>query len=54
MCVYIYVYAKNVLLKFILCIYIYIYIYYVLIFIELYFSNFRPLTCFSVMISEAV
>ena len=28
--------------------------YYVLIFIELYFSNFRPLTCFSVMISDAV
>ena len=23
-------------------------------FIELYFSNFRPLTCFSVMIPEAV
>jgi len=29
-------------------------LYYVLIFIELYFSNFRPLTCFSVMIPEAV
>jgi len=28
--------------------------YYLLIFIELYFSNFRPLTCFSVMILEAV
>ena len=28
--------------------------YYSLIFIELYFSNFRPLTCFSVMIPEAV
>ena len=28
--------------------------YYVLIFIELYFSNFRPLTCFSVMIPDAV
>ena len=28
--------------------------YYLLIFIELYFSNFRPLTCFSVMIPEAV
>ena len=26
----------------------------VLIFIELYFSNFRPLTCFSVMIPDAV
>ena len=24
------------------------------IFMELYFSNFRPLTCFSVMIPEAV
>jgi len=28
--------------------------YYVLIFIELYFSNFRPFTCFSVMIPDAV
>ena len=28
--------------------------YYLLIFIELCFSNFRPLTCFSVMIPEAV
>ena len=28
--------------------------YYVLIFIELYFSNFRPLMCFSVMIPDAV
>jgi len=28
--------------------------YYVLIFIELYFSNFRPLTCFSVRIPDAV
>jgi len=28
--------------------------YYLLIFIELYFSNFRPLTCFSVMIPEDV
>jgi len=28
--------------------------YYLLIFIELYFSNFRLLTCFSVMMSEAV
>ena len=28
--------------------------YYVLISIELYFRNFRPLTCFSVMIPEAV
>ena len=28
--------------------------YYLLIFIELYFSNFRPFTCFSVMIPEAV
>ena len=28
--------------------------YYLLIFIELYFSNFRPLTCFSVTIPEAV
>jgi len=28
--------------------------YYVLIFIELYFSNFRPLTCFSVTIPDAV
>jgi len=27
---------------------------YVLMFIELYFSNFRPLTCFSVMIPDAV
>ena len=26
----------------------------VLIYIELYFINFRPLTCFSVMISKAV
>jgi len=28
--------------------------YYVLIFIELYFSNFRPLSCFSVMIPDTV
>ena len=28
--------------------------YYVLIFIELYFSNFRPLTCFTVMKPVAV
>jgi len=28
--------------------------YYLLIFIELYFGNFRPLACFSVMITEAV
>ena len=28
--------------------------YYLLIFTELYFSNFRPLTCFNVMIPEAV
>ena len=28
--------------------------YYMLIFIELYFSNFRPLTCFSVMLPETV
>jgi len=28
--------------------------YYLLIFIELDFSNFRPITCFSVMIPEAV
>jgi len=28
--------------------------YYLLKFIELYFSNFRPLTCFSMMITEAV
>ena len=28
--------------------------YYLLIIIELYFSNFRPLTCFGVMIPEAV
>jgi len=28
--------------------------YYLLTFIEMYFSNFRPLTCFSVMIPEAV
>jgi len=28
--------------------------YNLLIFIELYFSNFRPLTCFSVMIPEAM
>jgi len=28
--------------------------YYLLIFIELYFNNFRPLTCFSVPIPEAV
>jgi len=27
---------------------------YLLIFIDLYFSNFRPLTCFSLMIPEAV
>ena len=27
--------------------------YCVLIFIELYFNNFRPLTCFSVMITDA-
>jgi len=27
---------------------------YVLIFIELYFSDFRPITCFSVMIPDAV
>ena len=34
--------------------YIYKSYYYMLIFIELYFSNFRPLTCLSVMIPEAV
>ena len=28
--------------------------YYVLIFIEWYFSNFRPLNCFSVMITDSV
>ena len=28
--------------------------YYLLIFIELYFSNFRPLTCISVTIPDAV
>ena len=28
--------------------------YCLLIFIELYFSNFRPITCFSVTIPEAV
>jgi len=28
--------------------------YYVLIFIEFYFSNFRPITCFSVMLPDAV
>ena len=28
--------------------------YYVLIFIESYFSNFRPLTCFGVTIADAV
>ena len=28
--------------------------YYVLISIELYFSNFRPLTCFSVMMPDVV
>ena len=28
--------------------------YYVFIFIELYFSNFRPLTCFSVTTPDAV
>jgi len=28
--------------------------YYVLIFIELYFSNFRPVTCLSVMTPDAV
>jgi len=28
--------------------------YHLVIFVELYFSNFRPLTCFSVMIPEAV
>ena len=28
--------------------------YYLFMFKELYFSNFRPLTCFSVMIPEAV
>jgi len=33
-------------------IYIYVFAYYLLIFIELYFSNFRPLSCFSVMIPE--
>jgi len=30
------------------------YKYYVFVLIELYFSNFRPLTCFSVMIPEVV
>jgi len=34
--------------------FIYKFYYYVLILIELYFSNFRPLTCFSVMIPDAV
>jgi len=41
---------EHIIVKFIL----YICTYYVLIFIELYFSNFRPLTCFSVLIPEAV
>ena len=30
------------------------YYYYLLMFIEFYFSNFSPFTCFSVMIPEAV
>jgi len=34
--------------------FIYKFYYYVLIFIELYFSNFRPVTCFNVMIPDAV
>ena len=34
--------------------FIYKFYYYLLICIELYFSNFRPLTCFSVMIPDAV
>jgi len=34
--------------------FIYRFYYYVLIFIELYFSNFRSLTCFTVMIPDAV
>jgi len=40
---------KHVVVKF-----IYKFYYYVFIFTELYFSNFRPLTCFSVMITGAV
>ena len=40
---------EQIVLKF-----TYKFYYYVLIFIELYFSNFRPLTCFSVMIPDAV
>jgi len=34
--------------------FMYNFYYDVLIFIELYFSNFRPLTCFSVTIPDAV
>jgi len=34
--------------------FIYNFYYYVLLFIELYFSNFRPLTRFSVTIPDAV
>ena len=34
--------------------YIHKFYYYVLIFIELYFRNFRPLACFSVTIPNAV
>ena len=39
---------EHVVVKF-----MYEFYYYVLIFIELNFSNFRPLTCFSVMIQDA-
>jgi hypothetical protein len=34
--------------------FIYIFYYYVLIFIELYFSNFIPPICFNMMIPDAV
>jgi len=40
---------EHVVVKF-----MYEFYYYVLVFIELYFSNFRPLTFFSVIIPDAV
>ena len=40
---------EHIVVKF-----MYVFYYYVLIFIEMYISNFRPLTCFSVAIPNAV
>jgi len=45
---------EHIVVKFVVEKFKHKFYFYVLIFIELYFSNFRPLTCFSVMIPDAV